>query len=161
MRGHSFAIGVIIAGLSLVVHAQVGGQRQFSIEDLGPDPFVTPLDTLSKEADSVPAVIIGDVVSAGKLKFEEVAVPHSTKLSIQGYATYEVHIKDVVFNRTQQNGSAPVLERGSTITMLQAVGQEGAQKYTEGHTPVAAGDECLLFLLLRPHGWDHGVAGNL
>lgn len=149
-----FELIIVAVGTIAILGAGIGAsqEKQFSISQLGPDPFPGAPESIGKLVNDVPAAVIAEIVGPGKLKFEEVAVPHSTKLSLRGYATYKVIIRDVIFNRLQQN--APPLAVGSVTELLQDVGRESAEAFSSGRIPVSPGDECLLFLWLRPHSWE-------
>lgn len=151
-----FALIALIAGTATLVTVDAAitpmtRKTQSRVYQLGPDPLFAAPDSLAKLVKDAPAAVIAEIVGPGELKLEEVAVPHSTKLSVFGYATYRASIRDVVYNRLQ--GDAPPLSVGSEIEFTQHVGRESAEAFIAKQIPVDPGDECLLFLWHRPHGW--------
>jgi len=145
-----------IIGLTIVTATRVGAvvnpqqERKYTVADLGPDPFYGVPDSLEKLVARVPAVVIATIGEPGELKLEETKVPTSTRTTVMGYATYTVTIRDVLFNYAQ---NALPLTVGSTVVFRQLVGRENAEAFQARQIPVAAGDECLLFLWSGPHGW--------
>lgn len=151
-----FALVGLIAGtiaLASIDAPLAQSPRESNVLDqrLGSDPLFAPPDSLGTLVKQAPAAVIGEVVEPGELKLEEVMVPRATSPSVFGYALYRVMIRDVVYNRLQV--SAPPLVVGSEVELTQRVGREGAGRFMAKQIPLAAGDECLLFLWPRPHGW--------
>ena len=132
--------------------AQADQDKQLSLSQLGPNPFYGLPDTLEAVVNGVPAAIVAQIVGPGTLQLEEVSVPGFSRRRVEGYATYRVIIRNVVFHR--QPESTPPLVVGSQREFRQRVGRESAEAFVANRIPVAADDECLLFLWLRPHGWE-------
>jgi len=145
-------IAATVAPVTVGASMSRGNQeKQFSIAQLGPDPFRVAPNSLETLVKDVPAAVIADIVGPGELKFEETIVPHATKPSVFGYATYRAIIRDVLFTRAQRE--APPLTVGSQVEFRQGVGRESAEAFLARQIPVAPGEQCLLFLWLGPQGW--------
>ena len=78
-------------------------------------------------------------------------MPHATRRSVRGFATYTVRIRDVLYNRLE--GQATPLIAGTDIQLLQRVGRESAQRFVAKQIPVKPREECLLFLWHDEFGW--------
>jgi hypothetical protein len=133
-----------VAGLSLSATrsavAQASPNHEAMLQQLGPDPFVAPTESLVQLVRQAPAAVVADIVKRGELKLH----------SGSGFAAYRVVIRDVVYNKSQTSG--PPLEVGSEVEFIQSVGREQARAFLANRIPVAPRDECLLFLWLQPGG---------
>ena len=145
-------VGLVVSlGLATVASQQaIDPDVQRSVMRLGPEPFIGLPATLERLVDASPAAVVGEIVSFGGLRFEEMDVPHSATRSLRGDAIYRVVIRDVLFNR--RAGDAPPLPVGEPIELGQDVGRENAEAFLARRVPVAPGDACLLFLWLPPYG---------
>lgn len=149
MRSTVTTLAASAFALSLAAQAWSQTQR-LSIEQLGPEPFLGAPETLQKLVDMAPAAIVAEIVSTGPLRLEEVDVPHSTKRTVRGYATYVVAIREVLFNRSAD--TAPLVA-GGRLEVTQNVARETAEAFVARRIPVTPGDECLLFLERQPNRW--------
>jgi len=150
MRSTVKTLAASAFALSIAANAWSQTQRP-SIEQLGPEPFLGAPETLQKLVDLAPAAIVAEIVSTGPLRLEEVDVPHSTKRTVRGYATYVVAIREVLFNRS--NADVAPLVAGARLEVTQNVARETAEAFVARRIPVAPGDECLLFLERQPNRW--------
>lgn len=122
-----------------------------SPESLGPDPFFGAPESLATLVREAPSAVIAEITASGDLKTVEVMVPHATRRSVRGFATYTVRIRDVLYNRLE--GKAAPLIVGSDIQLLLRVGRESAQRVVAKQIPVKPREECLLFLWHDQFGW--------
>ena len=152
-----FVLMSVAASVSVLVTfnagpAQADHDQQPSLSQLGPNPFYGLPATLEALVKDAPAAIVAQIVGPGTLQLEEVSVPGFSRKRVEGYATYRVIIRDVVFHR--QPESTPPLVVGSQREFRQPVGRESAEAFVANRIPVAAGDECLLFLWQGLRGWE-------
>ena len=124
---------------------------QTRVRELGPDGFRVAPESMEALVKAVPAAVVATIVKPGELRVEDAETPYSKKRTVRGYATYQATIGEVVFNRAP--AGAPPLLAGSNFELRQDVGRDSAEAFLAKRIPVAAGDECLIFLWLQPEGW--------
>jgi len=112
------------------------------IAQLGPSPFLVGFSSLTELVHRADAIVVGHFQRTAGLKFANVVDGTSGEpLLTRGWATYELSVSQVVWSR-----SAP-LHPGDVVELQMVVGREEALAVRRGGDPIAAGDECLLFLL--------------
>ena len=82
-----------------------------SPESLGPDPFLGPPESLAALVREAPSAVIAEITASGDLKTVEVMVPHATRRSVRGFATYTVRIRmfSTIAWKVRPHRSSPVL----------------------------------------------------
>jgi hypothetical protein len=144
----------ILAGVGVICFSFVSPQtvsqnsQEQAIQQLGPEPFWITPRSLTDLVNTAQAAVIVEIVEPGDLKIEQASTPGGKALGPRAYAVYRVVISEVLYNRI--SGDAPALVPGASVELTKHVGRQEAEAFVARQLPVAAHDNCLLFLWHRP-----------
>jgi hypothetical protein len=140
-------VGVICLGLVSRQTVAQNTQEQ-AIQQLGPEPFWIIPRSLPDLVNTAQAAVVAEIVGPGELKIDQMVTRGGTALGPTAYTVYRVVIREILYNRT--NGDAPALTPGASVELTKHVGRQEAEAFVARRLPVAAHDNCLLFLWHRP-----------
>jgi hypothetical protein len=92
------------------------------------------------------AAVVVEILDFGSVTLRDATTRSGTRIGTQGWASYHVQIKDVLFNKLA--GNAPPLTANTELRLTQRVGRDEAKAFV-ARSRVQQNDECLLFLWHR------------
>jgi hypothetical protein len=147
LRAIVLLVGFVTVFNAPRVASQVSGQVKARIEQLGPEGLFVPPRSFAELVRLAQGAVVVDIVGLGDIVFAPSSTREGHYLGTEAFTTYNVEIREVLFNRVL---SAPPLAVGSRIDLTQLVGNELAEAFVSKQVPVVPGDHCVLFLWYRP-----------
>jgi hypothetical protein len=135
--------------LVVVVPDSVSQSNQDSVTEfleLGDEGLLQLPTDLSDLVRRNQAAVVVEILDFGSVTVRDATTRSGTKIGTQGWATYHVQIRDVLFNKL--GGNSPPLSVNTEVHLTQRVGRDEARAFVT-RSRVQQNDECLLFLWHR------------
>jgi hypothetical protein len=94
------------------------------------------------------AAVVGKIAGFGELISLNDMSPTGKRIGTDVFASYEVYVSEVLFNKRTLD--APPLSINKSETITQPVSKSEAEAFVDHHGPAVVGSEYLIFLWYRP-----------